>query len=153
MFLAAPAAEPGTGTQLLGSIGLGGLALIGVTALILSTKQGSAHQASKAVALTIGLASGTVWIGAGQIWGLPGDLTLSALHAAGVDTGTGPFGDVGMGAIAICSVLVVYLLRLTPRTAGVLGVAMATIFATAGGGWSMLTKAIADFAMQFAGAS
>lgn len=153
MRLAALAANAGTGTQLLGSIGLGGLALIGVTALILSTKQGSEHQASKGVALAIGLASGTVWIGAGQVWGLPGDLTLSALRAAGVDTGTGPFGDVGMGAIAICSVLVVYLLRLKPRTAGVLGVAMASVFATAGGGWTMVSKAIGDLAMQFAGAS
>lgn len=139
-----------TGTQMLGTIGLGGLAVALATALILGTRHGSKHTFRQNLALTIGLAAGTVWTGAGQIWGMPGDLTFTMLSAIGVGDGHGVLGNVGMGAIAIVCVLIAYLVTLKPRAAGVLGVVMASVFATAGGAWSMLSQSLAHFAMQVA---
>lgn len=145
MYLAAAA-----GTRMLGTIGLGGLAVALATALILGTRHGAKHTFRQGLALTVGLAAGTVWTGAGQIWGMPGDLTFTMLSAIGVGDGHGVLGNVGMGAIAIVCVLIAYLVTLKPRAAGVLGVVMASVFATAGGAWSMLSQSLAHFAMQVA---
>jgi hypothetical protein len=147
MYLAAS----DTGAQMLGSIGLGGLALVLASALALGTRDKSEHQFGKGLSLTIGLSAGVAFMGAGQVWDLPDDLVLTALEAAGVGTGKGPFGDVGMGAISIITVLTAYLVRLKPRSAGVLGIAMASVFTNAGGGWAMATTALADFAVGFVG--
>jgi hypothetical protein len=138
-------AASATSTQLLGSIGLGGLALVLALSLVLGTRERSEHQFGKGLSLTVGLAAGIAFMGAGQVWDLPDDLALTALDAAGVGSGAGPFGDVGMGAISILTVLVAYLVRLKPRSAGVLGIAMASVFTNAGGAWAMATKAVADF--------
>lgn len=143
MYLAA------TGSQMLGSIGLGGAALVLITALILSTKSDAKHKASQAVAATLGIAAGMAFMGAGQIWDVPNDFVLTALGAAGVGAADGPAGEIGMGAISIVTVLVLYFVSLKPRAAGVLGVAMASIFTNAGGIWAMGSKAFADFIMGF----
>lgn len=140
-------AAAGTGTRLLGSIGLGGLALILTTALILGTRKKSAHEFSKGLALAVGLFAGMAFMAAGQVWDVPADMVLSALQAAGVGRDDGPFGAVGMGAISILCVITAYLVKLKPRAAGVLGIAMASVFTNAGGMWAMATMAIADFAM------
>jgi hypothetical protein len=136
-----------TGTRLLGTIGLGGLALILTTALILGTRKKSEHTFSKGVALTVGTFAGMAFMGAGQVWDVPDDMVLTALDAAGVGHTTGPLGAVGMGAVSILCVLIAYLVKLKPRASGVLGIVMASVFTNAGGMWAMATRAVADFAM------
>lgn len=140
----------GTGATILGGLGTGGVALVLTTALVLGTRTAAEKTFKKSVALFIGLAAGTVWMGAGQVWGMPDDLVLNALKSAGVGSGDGPLGDVEMTAIAVVLVLVAYLWKLKPRTAGVTGIIMATVFASAGGGWSMMSGAIGDFFVGFA---
>ena len=140
-------AAAGTGTRMLGSIGLGGLALVLTVVLILGTRSKSEHTLSKGVALTVGLFAGMAFMGAGQVWDVPDDLVLTALSAAGVGAADGPLGAVGMGAISLVCLAIAFYVRLQPRAAGVLGIAMASVFTNAGGMWTMLAQAIADFAM------
>lgn len=143
MYLAA------TGSQMLGSIGLGGAALLLVTALILTTKANARHRANQTVAMCLGIAAGMAFMGAGQVWDVPNDLVLTGLDAAGVGAANGPLGEVGMGAVSGLCVLIAWLSPLKPRTAGVLGIAMASIFTNAGGVWAMGSQAFADFIMGF----
>lgn len=129
----------------LGGLGTGGLALVLTAVLVLGTRSKSKATFKQSMALFIGLAAGTVWAGAGQVWGMPNDLILSGLKSAGVGGTGGPLGTVGMPAIALVLVAVAYMMTLKPRAAGVTGVVMATVFASAGGGWSMLATTIGGF--------
>ena len=142
MYLAAD-----TSTRMIGSIGLGGLALILTATLILGTRKKTAHELSKGQAIVTGLFAGMAFMGAGQVWDVPDDLVLTALEAAGVGRADGPLGMVGMGAISILCIIIAGMVKLKPRAAGVLGIVMASVFTNAGGMWAMGTKAIADFAM------
>ncbi|MET9414125.1 hypothetical protein ABZY03_08025 [Streptomyces klenkii] len=138
-------AAASTGAEFLGGLGTGGLATVLTTALILGTRDKSAHTFSKGQAVTCGLAAGTVYTAAGHTWGVPDDLTLNALQALHVGTGTGPLGDIQPGAVALVLVIVAYLVKLKPRAAGVNGLVMATVFTHAGGPWAMLASGIGDF--------
>lgn len=141
----------GTGAAILGGIGTGGIALVLFTALVLGTRsKGAKVTLKQGVALFLGLATGTVLVGAGTIGGLPDDLTKGAMDAAKIGTGGGPLGDVQPGAIAIVLVLIAYMVNLKPRTAGVTGIIMSTVFATAGGAWAMTAAAIGDFFLGLA---
>jgi hypothetical protein len=134
-------------SELLGSLGAGGLALVLTTVLILGTRDGSKHTLKPAVACVIGLCAGTVWMSAGQLWGLPDDMVMGALTAI---TETKVMGDVGTGAIALVLVAVVYLVQLKARAAGVTGAVMASVFAIAGGGWAMVSSSIGQMFAEFA---
>lgn len=141
----------GTGATILGGLGTGGLAFALFTALILGTRSKGAKVTFKqGVALFLGLATGTVLIAAAGIWGLPDDLTRGAMDAAKIGSGGGPLGDVQPGAVAIVLVLVAYMVNLKPRTAGVTGLAMASVFATAGGAWAMIATSIGAFFLGLA---
>ncbi|MFI2078483.1 hypothetical protein [Streptomyces triculaminicus] len=138
-------AAAGTGAQVLGTLGTGGIALALATTLVLGTRDKSEHGLNKGQAVTCGLAAGTTFTAAGHIWEMPNDLTLGALHALKIGEGSGPLGDVQPGAVALVLVLIAYLVRLKPRAAGVNGLAMATVFANAGGGWAIVAAGIGDF--------
>ncbi|MFF7021965.1 hypothetical protein ACFY97_13220 [Streptomyces klenkii] len=143
-------AATSTGAEILGSLGTGGVAGVLTTALILGTRDKAEHRFSKVQAVTCGLVAGTALTAAGHVWGMPSDLTLGALHALHVGNGSGPLGDVEPGAVALVLVLIAYLVKLKPRTAGINGLAMATVFANAGGGWAMLATSVGEFAVGFA---
>lgn len=134
----------------LGGFGAGGTALVLTTGLVLSTRANAEHKAKKPVAMALGLATGLVWASAGQIWGMPDDWVLSAVHAAGVNEPDGPLGKVTMPAVSFASVLVVYLVPLKSRAAGVAGIVMATLFASSGGSWAMVAETIRDFVLGIA---
>lgn len=136
----------GTGATFFGGLGTGGLALVLTVALVLGTRKKNAEVTySKGLALFLGLAAGVVWAGAGQVWGMPDDVVLSALQSAGVGRANGPLGNVGMPAIALVLVLIAYMMKLKPRTAGVTGVIMATTFASAGGAWAIVASTVGGF--------
>ncbi|GAA4687975.1 hypothetical protein [Streptomyces youssoufiensis] len=140
------------GNHALGGLGSGGTALVLGGVLVAGTRsKGTRHALSQNGALAVGLAAGTAAAAAGQLWGVPEDLTLSVLDSAGVGTRDGVFGDVGMPAIALGSVVIVYILNLKARTAGVLGVGMATVFASAGGVWAQISTALGEAIARWAG--
>lgn len=136
----------GTGATFLGGLGTGGLALVLTVALVLGTrKKKAAVTFGRGLALFLGLAAGVVWAGAGQVWGMPNDVVLSALQSAGVGRSGGPLGNVGMPAIAAVLVLIAYMIKLEPRAAGVTGIVMATTFASAGGAWAIVATTVGGF--------
>lgn len=138
-----------SGADLLGSLGAGGVAFVLTLVLILGTRPKSAHTLPKNVALVVGLAAGTAWMGAGQVWGMPNDLVLTGLSALGIGSGGGQFGEIGMGAIALGLAVIAYLVRLQSRTAGITGVVMASVFSLAGGAWAAAALTVGQFTGQF----
>ncbi|MFT2014612.1 hypothetical protein ACMA1D_02005 [Streptomyces sp. 796.1] len=141
-----------TGANALGGLGSGGAALVLTAILIAGTKdKGTDHALSKNGAVTVGLGAGTAAAGAGQMWGMPSDIVLSVLTSAGVGSGDGSLGDVTMPAVSLVSVLLTYILKLKPRTAGVTGWAMAVIFAQSGGAWAEISTTIGEMIAQWAG--
>ncbi|MFF7365638.1 hypothetical protein [Streptomyces sp. NPDC008125] len=144
------AAASGSAT-FLGGLGTGGLALVLTVALILGTrKKGGETTFPKGLALTLGLAAGTVWMGAGIVWGMPDDMVTTALQAVGVGKVDGPLGNVQMRAIALVLVVVAYLVKLKPRAAGVTGIIMASVFSAAGGAWTIIATTVGEFFLGLA---
>ncbi|MFB6875687.1 hypothetical protein [Streptomyces sp. NPDC056323] len=132
-------------------LGTGGLALVLTVLLILGTRKKDTEVTfSKGQALTIGLATGVVWAGAGIVWGMPDDVVLQGLQSLGVGRGDGPLGDVKMPAVAWVLVIIAYIVKLAPRTAGVTGIIMATTFSAAGGAWAIVASSIGTFFLGFA---
>ncbi|MFD3980777.1 hypothetical protein ACFWR6_19520 [Streptomyces griseus] len=141
----------GGATSFFAGLGTGGVALVLTVALVLGTrKKGAETTFSKGLALTLGLAAGVVWAGAGIVWGMPNDVVLSALQALGVGRADGPLGNVQMPAIAWVLVLIAYLVRLKPRSAGVTGIIMASVFGFAGGAWGIVATSIGGFFLGLA---
>jgi len=136
-----------SGAAALGTIGLGGLALILATWFWLGTRKKSKNGLSAQAALTLGLISGAVWMSAGQVWGVPDDLVLRAL---GSTQKTDALGDIGYGAISITMVIVAYCINFKPRAAGYIGIMMATVFTQTGGLWADITEALREMAVGFA---
>ncbi|ESU46488.1 hypothetical protein K7395_24815 [Streptomyces filamentosus] len=146
-------AADGGATTFFAGLGTGGVALVLTVALVLGTRKkgaGAETTFSKGLALTLGLAAGVVWAGAGIVWGMPDDVVLSALQALGVGRADGPLGNVQMPAIAWVLVLIAYLVKLKPRSAGVTGVIMASVFSVAGGAWAIVATTIGGFFLGLA---
>lgn len=137
----------GASSEVLGTIGAGGLALILWTALILGTREQAEHTLSKKAAIFCGVFAGTAAMGAGQIWGLPDDLIIGILTAL---TDNRAMADVGTGAICVTILVIAYLLPMKSRSAGVLGLFLASALAVAGGAWSQVSGSIGDLFGQFA---
>jgi hypothetical protein len=137
----------GASSDVLGTIGAGGLALILWTALILGTREQAEHTLSKKAAIFCGVFAGTAAMGAGQIWGLPDDLILGILTAL---TDNRAMADVGTGAVCVTILVIAYLLPMKSRAAGVLGLFLASALAVAGGAWSQVSGSIGDLFGQFA---
>ena len=135
-----------TGAAALGSIGLGGLALILATWFVLGTRKKASNKLEPKPALTLGLVAGVVWASAGQIWGVPNDLIARAVMST---QKTHELGNIGLGAISIVLVIVAYCVNFRPRAAGYVGLVMATTFSMTGGMWAALTRMIGDMATGY----
>ncbi|MFE6903808.1 hypothetical protein ACFVFJ_44505 [Streptomyces sp. NPDC057717] len=136
-----------TGAAAIGSIGAGGAALILATWFWFGTRKKAKNGLGATPALSLGLIAGTVWMGAGQIWGVPDDLISRVLSST---QKTEALGTVGYGAISIVLVIVAYCLSFRPRAMGYLGIIMATTFSLTGGIWATVTATIADVATSLA---
>jgi len=136
----------GVSSDVTGTIGAGGMALILFTALILGTRQEAEHTLSKKASIFCGVFASTAAMGAGQIWGLPNDMALGILTAL---TGNRAMADVGTGAICVTILVIAYLLPMKARAAGVLGLFLAAAMSVAGGAWAQLSGSIGDLFAQF----
>jgi hypothetical protein len=120
--------------QILGTLGASGAALAGTVILVLGVKGKKKIKFDQQQAAIVGLIDGTLYATAASIWSMPGDVSKGLAEA--IQGGVG--GNVGMGAIAVCTVAIIYGAHLKPRTAALLGIAAATIFAAAGGIWGIV---------------
>lgn len=150
MFIAVPANSPamsGMQGHILGSLGASGAALVATFVLVLGVRGRHRLKFDHHQAAIWGLIAGTLYAAAVGVWSAPASVTRSLTQA--VQGGAG--GSVGSGAIALVIVLLIYGVRLKPRTAAFLGVAAATVFAAAGGIWGIGSGILASTLNQVIG--
>ncbi|WP_030262058.1 hypothetical protein [Streptomyces violens] len=133
--------------QVLGSLGASGAALAATVFLVLGVKGKHKIKLDADQAAIVGLIAGTLYATAASVWSTPGSIAKGM--AAAVQSGIG--GNVGMGAIALVIVLVIYGMKLKPRTAALFGIAAASIFAAAGGLWGIVSTFLASGLNQVLG--
>nr|WSX25670.1 hypothetical protein OG690_38670 [Streptomyces tubercidicus]WSX25683.1 hypothetical protein OG690_38735 [Streptomyces tubercidicus] len=135
------------GGQILGSLGASGAALAATVFLVMGVKGQHKIKLDQMQASGVGLVAGVLYATAASIWSTPGNVTKGL--ASAVQGGVG--GNVGMGAIALCLVVIVYGRKMKPRSAALFGIAAATIFAGAGGIWGVVNTTLAAFLNQALG--
>jgi hypothetical protein len=145
MLAAAPATTPTTVTgvqegHVLGTLGASGAALAITVILILGVRGKHKIRFDPTQAAACAFVAGTLYAAAAQIWTTPGDITLALTQAVQGSVG----GQVGMGAIAVLICAIIYGAKLKTRTAALLGLAAATVFAAAGGIWGILPTVVAS---------
>ncbi|MGV4930292.1 hypothetical protein [Streptomyces sp. HJ7] len=133
--------------QILGTIGAGGAAVAMTAFLVLSVRGKHRLKLSADQAAIAGLIAGTLYATAAGVWSAPGNITkgLAGAFQHGIA------GNVGMGAVAVVLVLVVYGCKLRPRTAALYGIAAASIFGAAGGIWGVVSTTLASALNQVLG--
>ncbi|GAB3115798.1 hypothetical protein GCM10027160_23700 [Streptomyces calidiresistens] len=118
-----------------GHLGAAGTAFALTFILFIGTRKNADHQIKPIVALFLGFLTSNSLAAAGGAWALPSDLIHQGLAAAGLGSGLGPFGDVGMGSLAIVCIATAWFTRLSSRAAAWLGLVAGVIFVAAGGIW------------------
>ncbi|MQS99037.1 hypothetical protein FF041_02125 [Streptomyces jumonjinensis] len=134
---AAPA-EGFTGGKLLGSVGAGGLALVGTAALVGGIREPKGqskirYKLSSTQATLIGIGAGTCYAAAGSIWTATGDLSQAF---ASIFTG-GAFGAAGLGAVSGLLGAFLYFRELSPGRGALAGILAAGVWSQAGGIWGV----------------
>ncbi|MFE2945237.1 hypothetical protein ACFXKG_40365 [Streptomyces sp. NPDC059255] len=135
------------GGQILGTLGASGAALAVTVILVLGVKGKKKLKFDQMQAAIVGLIAGTLYATAASIWSTPGNVTAGLAQA--IQGGVG--GNVGMGAIAVCIVAIIYGANLKPRTSAFLGIAAASVFAAAGGLWALVSTVLASGLNQVLG--
>lgn len=134
-----------TDGELLGHIGTGGIALVAVVIVILGTRKAAKHGFPPLAALIAGYLCGSILMGAGGIWAAPADLLAQGLYHLGIGTGSGPLGDVGMGAVALICTAAFYFVALKSKSAALMGVILSIVYTAAGGGWGIVATTVSEF--------
>lgn len=149
--LAAAAAAAHTATlqgHILGEMGASGAALASTVLLIAAVKGKHKirlrHQHHIAAG---GLITGTCYAAAAGIWTAPATITAGVVQAIQ----NGPGGTVGLGAVALVLVAILYGFKLRPFWAATFGIGAAYVFAAAGGIWSLGSQVLASGINQFIG--
>ncbi|MDF2710663.1 MAG: hypothetical protein K0R62_6315 [Nonomuraea muscovyensis] len=139
-------AAPDSAGAVFGVLGSGGIALCLTALLVFGVKGKGKVKFGVGGSLTTAFLAGTAYVTAGQIWSNPGKVTEQGLTGLGVGTGNGPFGDVGIGAVALLLLIIMLAAPLSTVTAAVVGMVAAFVWPAAGDGsvWAA--------PVQFAGA-
>jgi hypothetical protein len=151
LLAADPAATITTGQQLLGSLGTGGAALVSTTVTVLGVRGRGRLKLSDTAAFVAGIISGTLYGAAATFWTAPASVTNGAVAA--ITGPAGPFGNVGLGAVATLIAVAAYWGGLSKGKNAALGIAAATVWAEAGGIWSTAALAVNGLATHFLGVS
>lgn len=115
-----------------GALGAGGLALALTVLLILGVKGQGRVKLKENPALICAFIAGTAFSAAGKIWANPERITEQGLTGLGVGTGSGPFGDVGIGAVALVLLVLMLCWKLTPLRGAIIGLIAAVVWPLTG---------------------
>ncbi|MET8475411.1 hypothetical protein ABZY90_19655 [Streptomyces sp. NPDC006422] len=132
MYLAAA-----TDGAVFGALGSGGIALCLTVLLVLGVIGGGKIEFGSTGAAVCAFVAGTAYVSAGKIWTNPGKITEQGLTGLGVGTGTGPLGDVRIGAVALLLFIVLIAAPakwLTPARAAIVAMIAAFVWPAAGDG-------------------
>jgi hypothetical protein len=149
--LAAAAAAAHTASlqgHILGELGASGAALASTVVLVAGVKGKHKiklhHQHHIAV---VGLVTGTLYSAAAGIWTAPASITAGVTQALQ----GAPGGTVGLGAVALMLCAALYGFKLRPFWAATFGIGAASVFAAAGGIWSLGSSILASGVNQLLG--
>ena len=149
--LAAAAASAHTASlsgHILGTLGASGAALASTVLLVAAVKGKHKLKLKQQHHYAIGgLVTGTFYAAAAGVWSAPG--TIAAGVAQAVEHAPG--GTVGLGAVALVLCGVMYGFKLRPVWAATFGIAAASVFAAAGGIWSLGSQVLASGLNQVLG--
>lgn len=133
--------------NLLGTLAAGGAALVATAVLILGVRGKGDWKFNRHQAAIGGLIAGTLFGATAKLHDVQPTVAANLQHTLS----RGPFGNVGMGAVALLLTVLVYGAALKPRTSAIVGIAAAGVYAAAGGIWGMGASTLAAFLQQVAG--
>ncbi|MGQ4486877.1 hypothetical protein ACN6LM_003892 [Streptomyces sp. SAS_281] len=147
-------AVPNSGSAVLGFMGSGGLSLCLTALLVFGVIGKGARRLNTLWAGIIAFAAASAYMAAGKIWRSPQQVVEQGWTGLGVGGGTGPFGEIGIGAACTLLVILMWVAPLNPTRAAVLGMVAALTWPLAGDGaiWSVPVQFIAAVFMMFGGA-
>jgi hypothetical protein len=129
VYLSAPA---GATAGALGALGAGGLSLLLTVFLVLGVKGKGKVKLKDNPAVICGFLATTAFASAGKIWANPERIASQGLTGLGVGSGDGPFGNVGMGAIASLLLILILCWEMSPLRGAILGLIAGIIWPAAG---------------------
>ncbi|MER5882701.1 hypothetical protein ABT160_02615 [Streptomyces sp. NPDC001941] len=135
-----------------GALGSGGLALVVVVFLILGVRGKGRVKLTASPAAYIGFIAATAASAAGKTWGKPEQVIGQGLSGLGVGQSGGPFGDVGLGAVALLLLAIYLTMALTSASAAAIGVIAGVVWPATGDStlWS-IPCALAEAALGMLG--
>ncbi|MGW1661044.1 hypothetical protein [Streptomyces microflavus] len=126
-------AAPTSGGAVLGSLGGGGIALALTLLLVLGVRGKGKITFGAGKAGICGFLAGTSWVAAGKIWENAELVVAQGLTGFGVGT-NGPFGEIGIGAVALILVIIMVAAPLNAGRAAVVSLLAAFVWPAAGDG-------------------
>lgn len=133
------AAASSGGGAVFGVVGAGGLALALTVLMVLGVMGRGKLKLSTGQATVVAFLAGTAYVAAGKIWANPQRITEQGLTGLGVGSDHGPFGAVGVGAIALILLIVMLTAAPTPAFCATVGMIAAFVWPATGDGtiWSI----------------
>jgi hypothetical protein len=147
VYLAAPEGA------VFGALGAGGLAFALALFLALGVRGEGRVRLKDNPAMICGFVASTAFSAAGSIWSNPERITSQGLTGLGVGSGSGPFGNVGIGAVALVLLILMTCWRLTPLRGAILGLIAGIVWPAAGDGtlWAIPSELAAAVLMMIGG--
>jgi hypothetical protein len=147
VYLAAPEGA------VFGALGAGGLAFALARFLALGVRGEGRVRLKDNPAMICGFVASTAFSAAGSIWSNPERITSQGLTGLGVGSGSGPFGNVGIGAVALVLLILMTCWRLTPLRGAILGLIAGIVWPAAGDGtlWAIPSELAAAVLMMIGG--
>lgn len=136
-----------------GGIGAGGLALCAAVFLILGVKGKGKVKLKDNPAAVVAFIASTAFSAAGSIWSNPEKIMSQGLTGLGVESGSGPLGDVRIGAVALLLAILLACLPLTPFRGAVIGLIAGFVWPATGDGtvWAIPSELAAAALMMVGG--
>ncbi|WP_354596093.1 hypothetical protein R1Y80_00825 [Streptomyces sp. JL1001] len=145
-------AAPTSGGAVLGTLGGGGIALA-LTALLILGVQGKGRiKFGAGKAGVVAFLAGTSYVAAGKIWANAEKVVAQGLTGFGVGS-DGPFGNVGIGAVALLLLIIMIAAPLNAGRASAVAMIAAFVWPTTGDGtiWAIPGQLAAATLMSFGG--
>ncbi|MEU5284141.1 hypothetical protein AB0G97_08990 [Streptomyces sp. NPDC020755] len=145
-------AAPTSGGAVLGSLGGGGIALALTVLLILGVRGGGRIKLDTGKAGVVAFLAGTSYVAAGKIWENAEKVVAQGLTGFGVGS-DGPFGHVGIGAVALILLIIMLAAPLGAKSAATVAMIAAFVWPATGDGtiWAIPGQLAAATLMSFGG--
>jgi hypothetical protein len=138
--------------SIFGHLGTGGLALAIALLLFFGVRGKGRVKLTASPAAYVAFLAATAASAAGRTWAKPEQVVGQGLSGLGVGQGAdGPFGDVGLGAVALILLIIFLTASVTPVFGAVLGAIAGFVFPATGTGavWAIPSDVAASLLASF----